>query len=196
MKISIATEDILTEEIITKILFCKGGFEILYRLGKKGVGYLTSKLDNFNQLAQQHDVLVVFDLDLKASHDIYTQELERRIANKNRTLHIFISVREVESWILADRTGLGNYLKISKDKIDKNPDLLLDPKEKLVSLARISKNSTVRKGLAPTHGAAAKVGISYNTLLTTFIWQEWDLTRAIECSPSLKRVSESIDSLR
>lgn len=195
MKISIATEDALTEEIVLKMLSLKGRFEILHRLGKKGCGFLVSKLNNFNQLSRTHNVLVFFDLDLKPSRDAYVQEIEGYLANKQQSLHVLISVREVESWILADREGLANFLHVSKEKIDRSPEQLLDPKEKIVNLARNSKNSIIRKGIAPSQGAAAKVGISYNTLLIDFIWSRWDLNRAIEYSPSLKVVSDLIDSL-
>lgn len=195
MKISIATEDVLTEEIMKKVIFSKGRFEILHRLGKQGCGFLIKKLASFNEIAKSHNVIVLFDLDLKPSFDDYKLELESQLANKRDSLHILISVREVESWILADRVGLGDYLKISKDKIERDPDELLDPKEKIINLARGSKRSEIKRGIPPKQGAAAKVGISYNTLLTTFIWDGWDLNRAIDNSPSLRRVSELLDTL-
>lgn len=195
MKISIATEDVLTEEIMKKVIISKGRFELLHRLGKQGCGFLIKKLTNFNEIAKSHNVIVLFDLDLKPSSDDYKLELESQLANKRDTLHILISVREVESWILADRVGLGDYLQISKDKIERDPDELKDPKEKIINLARGSKRSEIKKGIPPKQGAAAKVGISYNTLLTAFIWDSWDINRAIDHSPSLRRVSELLDTL-
>ncbi|MFU9135365.1 hypothetical protein [Erwinia tasmaniensis] len=195
MKISIATEDVLTEEVITKILSFKGRFEIVHKLGRKGCGFLTNKLSNFNELAKTHNVLVFFDLDLKPNPNAYKSSLEGKVANKNGSLHILISVREVESWVLADRIGLSAYFNISRDKIERDPDVLPDPKEKIINLAKASKNPLIKKGIPPKAGAAAKVGISYNSLLTNFIWDGWDFTRALEHSQSLRDVSSLIDAL-
>ncbi|MCV5491988.1 hypothetical protein OFM83_32555, partial [Escherichia coli] len=75
-------------------------------------------------------VLVVLDLDLKENAVTYRSEIENKLRNKHERLKIIIPIREVESWILADRGGLSDYFKISKDRIDRTPDELLDPKEK------------------------------------------------------------------
>ncbi|EMU6899336.1 DUF4276 family protein [Serratia bockelmannii] len=195
MRISIATEDVLTEEIITKIILSNGRFEIIHKLGKRGNGYLISKLNNFNELSRGLIVVVVFDLDLKPCPVRFKEELERTVANKSDNLKLVISVREVESWILADREGFGSYFKISKDKIDRTPDALLDPKDKIINLARYSKDSAVKRGIPPVAGAASKVGLSYNRLLTDFIQQEWDINRAIQISPSLATAMATINEL-
>ena len=46
MKISIATEDILTEEAMVKIIASNGHFEIKNKLGKQGCGYLIQQLSS------------------------------------------------------------------------------------------------------------------------------------------------------
>ncbi|EOO9756527.1 hypothetical protein CXB03_RS23915 [Escherichia coli] len=195
MKISIATEDILTEEAMVKIIASNGHFEIKNKLGKQGCGYLTSNLEKFNNLAALHHVLVVLDLDLKENAVTYRSEIENKLRNKHERLKIIIPIREVESWILADRGGLSDYFKISKDRIDRTPDELLDPKEKIITLAKLSKNGVIKRGIPPKAGAAAKVGLPYNTILSTFIRDHWDFRSAMEHSPSLCETVQLIESI-
>ncbi|EOG6950026.1 DUF4276 family protein [Edwardsiella piscicida] len=195
MKISIATEDILTEEIMIKVISSSKQFDIGLKLGKQGNGYLVSKLNNFNELAKNSPVIVVFDLDLKPCPEKFRTSLENKVINKRENLHLIVSVREIESWILADRVGFSSYFKVSKDKIERDPDELLDPKEKIINLAKQSKDSVIKKGIPPANGAAAKVGLSYNSLLTGFIRDEWDMSRAAEASPSLSLAIKTITGL-
>ncbi|ENO1078101.1 MULTISPECIES: DUF4276 family protein [Enterobacter cloacae complex] len=196
MDISIATEDILTEEAMIKIIASKERFRIRCSLGKKGCGYLTSNLDKFNALANSHHVLLVLDLDNKHDLQEFKNNIEGQIRNKDEKLKIIVPVREIESWLLADREGLSKFLAVSKDKIDREPELLLDPKEKIINLARQSRDSNIKKGIPPKQGAAAKMGLSYNTLLCSFIREHWDITRAFELSPSLRETISFIDDIQ
>lgn len=195
MDISIATEDILTEEAITKIIASQNKFNIRLRLGKQGCGYLTSNLSKFNTLANSHYVLVVLDLDSRNNAIEYRRSIEGQIRNKNEKFKLVIPVREIESWLLADREGMSDFLSISKDKIDRDPELLLDPKEKIINLAKQSRNNDIKRGIPPKHGAAAKVGLSYNTLLSSFIRDHWNIARAIELSASLRETIDLINTI-
>lgn len=196
MDISIATEDILTEEAMIKIIASKDRFRIRCSLGKKGCGYLTSNLEKFNALANSHHVLLVLDLDNKHDLQEFKNNIEGQIRNKDEKLKIIVPVREIESWLLADREGLSKFLAVSKDKIDREPELLLDPKEKIINLAKQSRDSNIKKGIPPKQGAAAKMGLSYNTLLSSFIREYWDITRAFELSPSLRETISFIDEIQ
>ncbi len=196
MDISIATEDILTEEAMVKIIASKDSLRIRSSLGKKGCGYLTSNLDKFNALANSHYVLLVLDLDNKNDLQEFKNNIEGQIRNKDEKLKIIVPVREVESWLLADREGLSKFLAVSKDKIDREPELLLDPKEKIINLARQSRDSNIKKGIPPKQGAAAKMGLSYNTLLSSFIREHWDISRAFELSQSLRETISFIDEIQ
>lgn len=195
MKISIATEDILTEEVMVKILSSVSDVDIPFKLGKKGCGYLKKNIHKFNELSYRHNVLVVFDSDLQTNINEFRSSIEKEIKNKSRSLDIIIPVREIESWILADREGLSAFLNISGDKLCRSPDDLLDPKEKIISLAKLSKNADIRKGIPPKKGAASKVGLSYNTLLTRFVQENWDIDRAKVHSPSLRTALMTINRI-
>lgn len=71
-------------------------------------------------------------------------------------------------------------------------DDILNPKEFLLSLARRSKKKSVREALVPAQGATLSVGNEYNTLLSEFVREHWNLERAATASPSLKRTLDRL----
>lgn len=97
MKISIATEDILTEEVMVKILSSVSDVDIPFKSGKKGCGYLKKNIHKFNKLSYRHNVLVVFGSDLQTNINEFRSSIEKEIKNKSRSLDIIIPVREIES---------------------------------------------------------------------------------------------------
>ncbi|MGC6387259.1 hypothetical protein ACMV8I_06265 [Ewingella sp. S1.OA.A_B6] len=193
--ISIATEDILSEEVISKILTELGDFNLLHKLGRKGCGYLIKKIENFNTLANTGNVLVVIDLDMNRTSDEYLLYLTRNLKNRHENLIFSVPTREVESWILADREGLSNFLNISEKKIDRLPDSLDDPKSKLINLAKACKNSVAKNGIPPKAKSISKVGLSYNTILTKFVTETWSFRRALENSLSLSQTVTLLENL-
>jgi hypothetical protein len=45
-------------------------------------------------------------------------------------------VREIESWLLADASGISRFLGVSVSLVPRDPESLKDPKQSLVNLAR------------------------------------------------------------
>jgi len=187
LDISLASEDILSEVTITKIVTSLEKFRVVNKLGRTGCGDIIKNIEKYNALSKIHYVLIALDLDMKESDAVLLAEIERKIKRKEDKLLFSVSVREIESWLLADRKGFSDFLRISESKIDTNPDSLLDPKGKIVNLAKSSKNAEARTGIPPKPGSAAKVGISYNTLLREFVSQNWSIDRARVNSPSLNK---------
>ena len=129
--IGIATEDVLSEAVAIKIInSVTTDFTVVLTLGKKGNGYLKSKLYNFNQISRQHPFLVLTDLDdspcpLHTISNWITTPL-------NPQLIFRIAVREVESWLLADRDAIASFLGVSVATCPNNPDTLHDPKQEIL----------------------------------------------------------------
>jgi hypothetical protein len=98
-----------------------------------------------------------------------------------------IAEREIESWLLADRQAFASLLGIPLAKVPLNPDALDDPKQELLNLVRRSKRSKLRREMLPAHGSAAPIGPGYNDILIGFVQAEWDIQRAAQHSPSLRR---------
>lgn len=76
---------------------------------------------------------------------------------------------EVESWVIADRIGFADFLSISIYRIPNTTDDIQNPKEFLVSLARMSKKKKLRDELVPQQGSRIPVGYGYNTQLRAFV---------------------------
>ena len=105
-----------------------------------------------------------------------------------------IAVRAVESWLLADRERMANFLGISVKRIPKRPDELDDPKTELVNLARKSRRKSIRR-MAPRRGSGRPVGEDYTLNITEFIKKYWKPQEARRNSDSLDRAIRSIENL-
>jgi hypothetical protein len=101
-----------------------------------------------------------------------------------------VAVREVESWILADRAAWSQYIGIPACNFSAAPDSLCDPKQHLLDVVRTKGNRKVHKEMLPT--GSANVGPRYNEVLCTFVESKWSPTRASANSPSLDRAIRSL----
>jgi hypothetical protein len=98
-----------------------------------------------------------------------------------------VAVREIESWLPADREGFADFLGIGSDLIPLQPDQIPDPKQTLVKLARRSRRRTLRESIVPRRGSTAVQGPDYNGCLGDFVRGHWNRNAAAERSPSLDR---------
>lgn len=179
--IAIATEDVLTEVVCERIA-SHLGIEISLRLRKGGSGYLRSRLDSFIQMSRVYPVLVVTDLDKKCCAPTLIQEwIQGRKIPEGFMLRV--AVREIEAWLMADRQAFGEMMGA---KINFCPESILDPKEKVLSLAARAPRR-VRDDLVAGKGAVASQGVGYNKRLCEFALSKWCPVRASENSESLRR---------
>lgn len=193
--ISFATEDVLSEVVLTKVIDSFNVFRIVNKLGRAGCGDIEKNITKYNNLAKIHHVVIMLDLDLKLNQDIYIDSIISKIKDKSDKLFFSVPVKEVESWLLADRQGLSSFMNISIGKFDMRPEELLDPKEKIIHLARSCKNRIAKTGIPPKAGVAAKMGISYNSILRSFVEDFWSIERAKENSPSLRKTLDMLENI-
>ncbi len=104
-------------------------------------------------------------------------------------------VRELESWLLADRNGIAEYLKIPMSGVPENPESLSDPKATLIHLARKSRSSRIREGLVPAQGSSATVGRGYASEIIHFIRESWDINMVRMKASSLDHCIRRLESL-
>ncbi len=181
----LAVEDDLSEVVSTKILK-SFGIEVTTILSNNGNGYLRGKSEELNRSARGLDIFLLTDLDsprscpLELIHSWVKGYLNPRFLFR-------VAVMEVESWLMADREGVAKFLSIPVNRIPVNTDEIPEPKEFLVSLARKSKKRRLRDELVPKPGSKIPVGYGYNTRLSEFVRDHWNLERAASVSPSLKR---------
>lgn len=162
--------------------------------GKRGSGYIRSKIRGFNDAARdvQYLALVDFmDTGLNCPPDVITEWVPHR-----RPEMIFrVVVPELESWLLADRANLAEFLRVETRLIAQNPEQLADPKRELVNLARHSRRRSVRSALVPDDGSTAQVGKLYVSEMTRFINEIWDVNSARTRAPSLDRCLAALEAV-
>ena len=103
-----------------------------------------------------------------------------------------VACHEIESWIIADKVGLANFLEISDVNFSDTPDQLADPKKSLYDVIKSKCRKKKFLDMLPQKGQA--VGIEYNPMLTEFIKNTWSIEQAMSRSPSLMRAVNRMTS--
>mgnify|MGYP006295613987 CR=1 FL=1 len=159
------------------------------RKSGRGSGYIHKKIGAFNRAAEHQSYIILTDLDDRECAPTFYKELLPDSIHENLLLQI--AVREVETWLLADRQNFASFLGTSKNKIESVPENIDDPKQYIFNLARRSNKRIVREGLLPPD-ATSRLGPLYNPLLMKFVDQKWDLLKARNNSQSLDRFIKRI----
>ncbi len=193
--INIATEDTLSEAIAERLLFDYKKFQIIHKFGRKGNGYLYSKLKGFFELSRNNEAfLLLTDLDRLSCAPLLINNWKNSVNITMPDNFLFrVAVREIEAWLLADNKEFAKFLGVSK--LPNNPDSLDNPKEKLLEIAKKSSKKDVRNDLINKKGAIASQGIGYNSILIDFIKRYWCPKRASLNSESLKRACDRLKEL-
>ncbi|MGB8930785.1 MAG: hypothetical protein WCC48_06000 [Anaeromyxobacteraceae bacterium] len=158
-----------------------------------GKGKLDMRVPAFCKAASLGPWLVLRDLDRAPCAGVVVADL----APRRPTLLCFrIAVRSVESWLLADRAHIAEFLGVSADLVPLEPDKAPAAKQTLVRLASRSKRRDIRDDLAPRAGSTAKVGPNYPSRLNEFAEGLWDPRAAARSSPSLARCLAALGKLK
>ncbi|TVQ20126.1 MAG: hypothetical protein EA382_15525 [Spirochaetaceae bacterium] len=158
-----------------------------------GSGQIEKKLVSFNDAARHAPFVVILDLDERSCAPGYRDALLPRGAERYMILRI--AVREVESWLLADRDGFARYLGVAVTVIPPEPDDLPDPKRSLFDLVRRSRRRSIRESILPID-RTARLGPDYNGALMGMVNEYWSRDRAVSNSPSLQRAVDALDRFR
>jgi hypothetical protein len=162
--------------------------------GKRGSGYIKNKVRGFNSAAQSTYYLALIDfMDTESSCP--PEVVTSWVPNRQAKMLFRVVVREMESWLLADRDNLAKFLKVRADKIPTNPETVYDPKLELINLARRSISARIRSALVPEIGSTAQVGRLYNSEMRIFIETLWDINAARNYAPSLDKCLRRLESL-
>lgn len=117
------------------------------------------------------------------------------LPNKNDLMIFRVVVREIESWLLADRINIAKFLNVNIEKIPLNPENEADPKRKIINIARSSRSSKIRSALVPEQNSTAQVGKLYTSEIKRFIKDFWNIDSARENSPSLDKCLKRLQEL-
>jgi hypothetical protein len=184
--VNLAIEDELSEAVLRRLLNnTDKGYAVGVAYGRTGFGYLRKTIPGWNRAARGRPFVVLTDLDSHDCAPVLIRDWLREPQHPNPVLRV--AVREVEAWLLADRTNLARYLGVPERQMPSEPDSLLDPKGFLISLAARSRSKVIKTRIAPRTGSTAKQGPDYNAALSKFVRSAWDIERASSCSASLAR---------
>ena len=190
--INLAVEDDLSEAVLRRILQTRYDVGVCYKRG--GFGYLKKTIRGFNNASKGMPHIVLTDLDRGGCAPALIKEWLSVPIHHN--LLFRVAVREVESWVLADRDRFAKFLGIRKTLVPVNVDAIDDPKKCLINLARNSRKRNLREDIVPTEGSTAKQGPDYNGRLKSFVEEFWNPYEAMHNSPSLRRTIRAVEKFQ
>ena len=167
-------------------------FHIAGVLQRGGFGYLKAKIKSFNESAKSQAFFVLTDLDNAPCAPALTESWLPKPQHAN--LIFRVAVREVEAWLLADRTAIAGFLGVKESAVPSDVESLPDPKRALIDLARRSKIARVKSALVPRVGSTAKIGPDYNACLSQFVLHHWNQEEAARTSKSLRQALRQVRS--
>lgn len=189
--INIAVEDLLSEAVAKRLLVDSGrSFSIGAVYNHGGNGYLRKNVPGWNNAAKGIPFFLLTDLDAVVCPSALTSSWLPDTIQHN--LIFRVAVREVESWILADRISFSSFLGVSKTRLPQQPDELPDPKATLIRLASKSPRSLIKSRIVPRPKSTAKQGRDYNGCLCEFVTTVWKPDEAELNSPSLYRCRQRL----
>ena len=174
-----------SDEGVVRAVLAACGLSVDMIHGRRGKGYIRSRISNYNLAAKRSPWFVLVDLDDVSACPAMVRH--QWLPSLEELMVFRIAVVEVEAWLLADRERVASFLGVAEARIPSAPDVLADPKQQLVNLARRSKKRAIRQGLVPREGSGTAVGPTYASDVREFAMTMWRPDVAAGLSPSLAR---------
>lgn len=184
--ILVAVEDELSAAVMRRLIaVVDRGFVIDRIINTRGNGPLRTGVPKFRAASHVLPHVVLTDLDRSSCPPDLLKKWGA--TNLPPQLLVRVAVCEVEAWLLADRSGIADFLAVAAIKVPANPERDVDPKLTLINLARRSRKRRLMQELVPAPGSPNKIGPFYNARLTEFVSHQWNVMQARENAPSLDR---------
>ncbi len=167
-----------------------------FPIDKRGVGNIRKKVKSYLEIAYSGQrVIVLVDLDSSSCAPTLLRDWFSIESGSEITLPeglIFrVAVREIESWIMADRPNLASFLGVPIANFPLAPDELPDPKQFLLNVIKRKGHRKWHKEMLP-RGQTASIGPMYNEKLCQFIEKRWSPAQAAQHSTSLKKAIDAL----
>lgn len=193
MDVYLATEDDLSEAVGKKLIEeMVGNNGYIVSIQRKGKNYLRTKIAPLLRTSINLPVLLIADLDNDECPPALIREWVGRMTLTDNFM-FRVSVREIESWLLADAESFSNYSGVPFHRIPARPELLVDPKAELLNIVRRHGGVDVKADLLPKRGSGASKGIGYNNSLIRYVNDYWSAPQASVRSESLMRAMNAIE---
>lgn len=189
--IVIAVEDELSGAVMNRLIAHSGKELVINRIfNARGNVRLKASMTKFSEASRTFPHIILTDLDrcpcppelIRAWHAEHLPS----------TMLFRVAVREVEAWLLADRTGISHFLNIDIAKVPLNPETEEDPKRTLINLSRKSRKKRLAREIVPEVGSSAPIGPLYNFHFIDFVNTRWNIDTACQAAPSLAKTLERI----
>jgi hypothetical protein len=191
--VTIAAEGILDLAILRRLTRDVGLTPTVVH-GGRGKAQINKRLAAYNQAAKHSPWVVLRDLN---SDCACAGELVAKLLPSPARLMTFrVAVREVETWLLADRERFAAVFKVAARALPNLPEQLEHPKAALLEAVQKSSSRDIRSAMVirPASGTLAS-GPEYNALLENFAGSEWQPAAAAKRAPSLAKARLRIQEL-
>lgn len=165
-------------------------------MGRRGFSYFQSRLDQIRRSATSLKFLIFLDgdeLGATCPSDAINKWFQ---TPQPDNIHVRFAFHEVESWLMADRHNLAEFLNVPASAIPVVRDKDRNTKEMLIQLARRSRSREVVQDLVPPPGFTSPVGPAYNSRISKFIQTRWDVRAAAEGNSSLARACRRVATIK
>ena len=183
----------LVDEAVARKLTALAGATPGAVYGRKGKPDLLSKLQGYNAASKHAPWLVLVDLDGDA--ECAPTAKKQWLPAPGRKMCFRIAVRQVETWLLADRGRMAEFLSVALSRLPEWPELETNAKQTLVNVARRSRKKSIRQSLVPSVEGRRQEGPEYTTQLIEFVNDYWRPGIARRRSQSLDRAMTCLQNL-
>ncbi len=164
--VSGAVEGLLDEVVVRRLISFAGAIAGPIHV-KNGKSQLLEKLAGYNQAASIAPWIVVVDLD--QDEECAPLFRHRWLPTKSDLMLFRIAVREVESWLIADRERLAKFLSVPVSDVPVACESLGNPKQIMIDLASRSRRRDIRTDMVPRSGSGRHEGPAYTSRLIEFV---------------------------
>ena len=192
IQISVAVEGLIDEAVLRRLVE-QTGAQLGPVHGRNGKAQLLQRLNGYNSAARFQPWIVLVDLDQDA--DCAPPFRAMHLPTSAPDMCFRVAVREVEAWLMADRDALASFLSLPAARIPHQPDVEVDPKRKLVEIARLSRRRAIREGMVPRPESGRAVGPAYTSIMIEFSQTKWRPAVAEQTSDSLRRCRVRLQEL-
>jgi len=168
------------------------GLDVRQARSAGGVARLDEELKTYARAARRTtwSWLILRDLD---HHPCPVELRDYLVPERPPSLHLRLAVRAIESWLLADSSGIASVLRVPTGSVPLDVEAVADPKSLIVSLAHKSRSKSIRGGVGARRGQ--RVGALYQAVMTEFVRDAWDWNAACARSRSLAGCCRVLASL-
>jgi hypothetical protein len=188
--IRIAVEGASDEEMARKLMR-HAGLTVSHVLVKKGSGELDKVIPRLAKTTVNDPWVVFRDADTACPVELRRQLIGDRPHDGAFELRFPTSM--TEAWFLADAIGFAAHFRITRGRIPAVPDDLEHAKRSLLGLCQQSKSRALREDVVRPSG---RPGPLYVLRMNEFAKMSWDIERASEHSPSLRRTVNRLSEMR